>query len=268
METIKRNTSKTDSVILLQNLLKKTGYEIAADGAFGPMTEAAVMDFQKQNKLVVDGIVGQKTWRTLLSEEPENPVELKSRFLSESDLNNVADDLGVELAVIKAVNEVESSGQGFSGDKPKILFEGHVFWRQLKKHGLDPSSLTEGNENILYSRWTREHYFGGEREHERLEKAKKIHENAALESASWGLFQIMGYHWESLGYKSVKAFVKLMQKSEGEHIKAFGRFIIANNLTKYLKNKDWAGFARRYNGPGYKTNKYDEKLARAYNKYK
>lgn len=268
METIRRNTSKSDSVVLLQSLLIKSGYDISADGEFGPMTEAAVMDFQKENKLVVDGIVGQKTWRTLLSEEPENPVELKSRFLSEADLSNVAKDLGVELAVIKAVNEVESSGQGFSGDKPKILFEGHVFWRQLKKHDLDPNTLTEGNENILYSRWTREHYFGGEREHDRLEMAKKIHENAALESASWGLFQIMGYHWENLGYKNVKDFVRLMHKSEGQHIKAFGRFILANNLTKYLKNKDWAGFARRYNGPGYKTNKYDEKLARAYNKYK
>ncbi len=268
METIRINTSKTDSVVLLQSLFIKAGYDIAADGAFGPMTETAVMDFQKKSKLVADGIVGQKTWRTLLSEEPENPAELKSRFLSESDLNSVAKDLGVELAVIKAVNEVESSGQGFSGDKPKILFEGHVFWRQLKKHDLDPNSYVDGNENILYSKWTREHYFGGAREHDRLEKAKKIHENAALESASWGLFQIMGYHWETLGYKSVKEFVRLMNKSEGEHIKAFGRFILANNLAKYLKSRDWANFAKRYNGPGYKTNKYDEKLERAYNKYK
>jgi hypothetical protein len=268
METIRRNSSKTDSVVLLQSLLIKAGHDISADGAFGPMTEAAVKDFQKKNKLVVDGIVGQKTWRTLLSEEPENPVELKSRFLSESDLQTVAKDLGVELAVIKAVNEVESSGQGFLGGKPKILFEGHIFWRRLKEHGLDPKSLVPDNENILYSRWTREHYFGGAREHERLDKAKKIHENAALESASWGLFQIMGYHWETLGYKSVKDFVMLMNKSEGEQLKAFGRFILVNNLTKYLKSRDWANFARRYNGPGYKENKYDEKLERAYNKYK
>lgn len=204
----------------------------------------------------------------MLSEEPEEPAALKSLFLSEKDLLTVAEYLGVELAVIKAVNEVESSGQGFSGNKPKILFEGHVFWRRLEKHGLDPKSLVHGNENILHKKWTREHYFGGAREHERLDKAKKIHENAALESASWGLFQIMGYHWESLGYKSVKDFVKLMNKSEGEHIKAFGRFIVANNLSKYLKSLDWANFARCYNGPGYKENKYDEKLKRAYNKYK
>ncbi|MEM7007772.1 MAG: N-acetylmuramidase family protein [Thermodesulfobacteriota bacterium] len=268
METIRRNTTKSDSVVLLQNLLIKAGYDISADGDFGPITEAAVKDFQKKNKLVVDGIVGQKTWRTLLSEEPEDPLALKSRFLSEKDLQTVAEDLGVELAVVKAVNEVESSGQGFLGDKPKILFEGHILWRQLKKHGLDPKDHVAGNEDVLYSSWTREHYIGGQSEHLRLDKAKKIHENAALESASWGLFQIMGFHWENLGYKSVKDFVRLMNKSEGEHLKAFGRFVVANNLTKYLKNKEWANFARRYNGPGYKTNKYDEKLARAYQKYK
>ncbi len=128
--------------------------------------------------------------------------------------------------------------------------------------------MKKGNENNMYRRWTREQYFGGEKENDKSDGGKKNHENAALESTSWGLFQIMGYHWESLSYKSVKDFVRLMHKSEGEHIKAFGRFILANNLSKYLKSKDWAGFAKRYNGPGYKTNKYDEKLARAYNKYK
>jgi peptidoglycan hydrolase-like protein with peptidoglycan-binding domain len=48
MDTIKRNTSKTDSVVLLQSLLIKAGYDIAADSAFGPMTETAVKDFKKK----------------------------------------------------------------------------------------------------------------------------------------------------------------------------------------------------------------------------
>lgn len=165
------------------------------------------------SRRTIDGIVGQKTWRTPLSLKPESPSLLTSRFLLESDLIVVAQDLGVELAVIKAVNEVEAGGQGFLGDKPKILFEGHVFWRQLKKHGLNPADFKYGNEDILYSRWTRALYLGGAREHERLEKAKKIHNDAALESASWGLFQIMGYHWEDLGYKDVKEIVRLMGKS-------------------------------------------------------
>ncbi len=149
METIKRNTSKTDSVVLLQNLLIKAGYDITADGAFGPLTETAVMDFQKKNELVIDGIVGQKTWRTLLSEEPEDSTLLKSCFLSESDLNTVAKDLGVELAVVKAVYEVESSGRGFSGDKPKILFEGHIFWRQLKNTDSIPMTTKKAMKNFI-----------------------------------------------------------------------------------------------------------------------
>ena len=119
----------------------------------------------------------------MLSEEPEDSTLLKSRFLSESDLKTVAKDLGVELAIVKAVNEVKSSGQGFSADKPKILFEGHIFWRQLKKYDLNPNDYKEGNENILYSSWTRQHYYGGAKEHERLENAIKIHKNAALESS-------------------------------------------------------------------------------------
>lgn len=64
------------------------------------------------------------------------------KFLSEEDLINFANRYGLELAVVKAVNEVESLGKGFliSG-KPKILFEGHVFWKQLKKRDINPREL-------------------------------------------------------------------------------------------------------------------------------
>jgi len=36
-------------------------------GSFGAATEKAVKEFQKQNGLVVDGIVGEKTWGSLLN---------------------------------------------------------------------------------------------------------------------------------------------------------------------------------------------------------
>lgn len=38
----------------------------AADGIFGSATKAAVMEFQKQKRLSIDGIVGKNTWRALL----------------------------------------------------------------------------------------------------------------------------------------------------------------------------------------------------------
>lgn len=49
----------------LQLALNKKGYAIVDDGDFGPLTDAAVRDFQKKNGLAVDGIAGPKTWDKL-----------------------------------------------------------------------------------------------------------------------------------------------------------------------------------------------------------
>ena len=208
-----------------------------------------------------------------LFDEPQtNGHPAPKKELSIDEILKFSQKYGLELATVQAVIEVESGGSGFFTDpdtgrltKPKILFEGHVFWKQLKKHGINPTTLTRSN--ILYPRWDRGNYFGGIREYERLNKAKKIHEQAALESASWGLFQIMGYHWESLAYPSVFKFVKLMETSEFHQLEAFGRFLKVNGLIPALKAKNWALFAKRYNGPLFYKNKYDAKLAKAYKKY-
>lgn len=50
------------SVRIMQRLLVSNGYGIRVDGIFGPLTEAAIKAFQSQRNLLVDGIVGQKTW--------------------------------------------------------------------------------------------------------------------------------------------------------------------------------------------------------------
>lgn len=55
------------SVRELQELLATKDYDIAIDSDFGPATELAVRLFQKNNGLVVDGIVGRKTWALLTS---------------------------------------------------------------------------------------------------------------------------------------------------------------------------------------------------------
>ena len=54
-----------DQVTALQVELNKHGHRLEVDGNFGVLTDAAVQDFQRQNGLVVDGIAGQNTWRTL-----------------------------------------------------------------------------------------------------------------------------------------------------------------------------------------------------------
>lgn len=50
----------------LQQLLASKGFSPgAADGVFGPHTEAEVRAFQSSRHLVVDGVVGRQTWAAL-----------------------------------------------------------------------------------------------------------------------------------------------------------------------------------------------------------
>ncbi|WP_300566927.1 N-acetylmuramidase family protein [Flavobacterium sp.] len=272
MKSIKYN-NKAPEVITLCDMLSKIGYSVTVSESFTLEVDAAVKDFQSKNNLVVDGVVGIKTWSKLF-EKNSQFISHNDKFLSEQDLMEFANNFQLELATVKAVNEVESSGKGFlMSGKPKILFEGHVFWRELEKRGINPSQYLNANTaDVLYHSWTRKYYLGGDAEYNRLDEAIHINSNkefedAANASASWGAFQIMGFHALSLGYSSIDEFVQKMYINEGEHLNAFGRFLNVNNLITHLQNKNWAEFARRYNGEGYRTNKYDEKLANAYRKY-
>lgn len=109
---------------------------------------------------------------------------------------------------------------------------------------------------------------GGTAEHQRLAMARLIDDTAALESASWGAFQIMCFHWKRLGYASVQAFVAAMTAGESQQLDAFTRSIESDPaLHKALKARKWAEFARLYNGPDYLRNLYDTKLQRAYERH-
>jgi zinc D-Ala-D-Ala carboxypeptidase len=55
-----------ERVVTIQYLLGQRGYRLAVDGLFGPATQAAVMSFQRRNKVVVSGVVGNITWPKLV----------------------------------------------------------------------------------------------------------------------------------------------------------------------------------------------------------
>lgn len=181
--------------------------------------------------------------------------------LTLQDYKEAAKQLNCEVAVIRAVAEVESLGDGFLPDgRPVILFERHRFHKlsggKWSKTNPDISSSTPGG----YGK-------SGVHQHDRLAKASALNREYALMSASWGKFQIMGDNWKSLGYKSLQEFINAMYHSEQKQLDAFIRFVKANKLDDELRNKQWASFARQYNGPNYAINKYDIKLAAAYKKY-
>lgn len=189
-------------------------------------------------------------------------------MISEKIFADTAAALGIETAAIKAVAEVESGGNGFlQSGHPKILFEPHVFWLELKKHGIDPAKIT-GAADILYPVWGSKPYGKNSDQPNRLERAIQINKDAALKSASWGKFQIMGYNHELAGFATVDAFVAAMHIDEDQHLVAFANFIRNRGLVKYLNPFDPEKFALGYNGKGYKKNEYDTKLAAAYQKFK
>ena len=65
-----RNGDRGNFVYLLQFILNQYGYNLSVDGIFGSRTLNAVRDFQQNNSLNVDGLVGPNTWRTLLTLPP------------------------------------------------------------------------------------------------------------------------------------------------------------------------------------------------------
>lgn len=266
MQTIRLNSSGKD-VEQLQRLLCKWGYKVNGTGMFDAETDVVVRKFQKAGRLDADGIVGKRTWDLLFDEDARALAGIR---LNDTDFSNAAGLLGVETAAVRAVLEVETGNKGgfLAPGKPAILFEGHIFWNQLSKRGIDPAKLQKGNEDILYPKWTKTHYKGGIGEYARLEQARAIHCEAADSSASWGLAQIMGFNYSVCGCKDVDEFVRLMSENEGRQLELFVRFIKGNKWDKYLQNLDWKEFARHYNGPAYGQNQYDTKLAAAYEKYK
>lgn len=166
-------------------------------------------------------------------------------MFAESDYAAAALRLGVDVPAIKAVAEVESNRETHWPDgRPPILFEAHWFGK------LTGYRFNASNPGVSSMAWNRALYRGGPAEYARLAEAKALDEDAALQSASWGAFQIMGFNARAIGYPTVQAFVEAMQTASGQ-LDAFVRFIESNPPIHHaLRHHDWDDFAARFNGPG------------------
>lgn len=194
---------------------------------------------------------------------------MKKRLTNE-DFQWAAKEIGCSIAAIRAVDEVESRGEGFNKDgSPKILFEGHKF------HKYTEGKFTgiEEYKDISYPRWTRKWYATGanseirqQKEYLRFERAANLDEAAAIKSTSWGRYQIMGFNYKLVGFDDIFTFYYTMGDNELEHLISFVEYIFSTNLQKSLINEDWETFARLYNGSG-QVGIYAPKMERAFKKY-
>jgi N-acetylmuramidase/Papain family cysteine protease len=188
-----------------------------------------------------------------------------NRSITPDAWKSLSQSLMVEEAALRAVAAVESSGSGFlapPSELPKVLFEGHAF------HRLTQGQFDEVEPTLSFPKWTREHYSGtAAGEWKRLERAKGLDRSAALQSASWGMFQIMGFNYSLCGFSNVDAFVVTQCSGADGQLESFARFIARDVFLFALRKHDWARFASLYNGPAFAKNQYDRKLAEAYDAF-
>ncbi|MEF2550311.1 N-acetylmuramidase domain-containing protein [Aurantimonas sp. A2-1-M11] len=176
----------------------------------------------------------------------------------------VSETGGIDAAVLLAVALVETNAVAFAhfADRrePLIRFEGHYFDRLLapaarsraRAAGLaDPRAGRVRNPSAQSARW------------QLFEAAAAIDRTAACASVSWGLCQVMDAHWKALGYGGAADLAAAARASAEGQFEIAARFLATGRLADRLVAGDVAGFARGYNGPAYRRNRYDEKIAEA-----
>lgn len=214
----------------LQARLKALGYYTGeVDGIFGRLSQAAVME------AMTDG--------------PDTK-------LTDADYAASAKRLQCPIAHIRAVDAVESAGDGFFDDRPVILFEPHRFSKATKRR------FDDSHPDVSYPKWDRSKYpRSQEGRYAQLVKAVSLDVDAGFASASYGRFQILGENYRACGFRNPFEFANAMAYDEASQLRAFESFIAASGLLPALRKGDWRAFARAYNGPAFAQNKYDVRLA-------
>lgn len=167
-----------------------------------------------------------------------------SKTLTNADLYRAANALNCDVALIRAVDSVESAGSGFTRAGGLVLrFESAWFKRYTGQ-----TVVGSGREAYL--------------------NAERINARAAKLSTSWGRYQIMGFNHQICGYATVEAMVTAFETGEGKHLDGFVAFVKAKKIDDDLRSKSWRGFAYTYNGAGYEKGGYHTKLEKAYERFK
>jgi hypothetical protein len=179
--------------------------------------------------------------------------------LSSNGLNAVASTVGVQTPEIWTVLAVETSGCGYLPDRrPQILFERHIFHR-LTNGQYDDGNISDPSPGGYGA--------SGAHQYDRLAIAVSKDRNAALQSASWGIGQVMGMNHALAGFRGVEDMVTAMSASEDQQLAAVAKFLVGRKLDRALQAHDWESFALGYNGENYKAKQYDTKLATEFQKY-
>lgn len=191
--------------------------------------------------------------------------------LTDEDFREVAEELGVEVAAVKAVVEIEAGAkhEGFwANGKPIINFDLSMFRKFAARNKINLSRYQRSHA-VVFAKPNRARYGSYQAAQQaRLDAARTIDDKTAIEGTFWGMFQLGGFNWKVCGTSSPDEFVRLMSRSERDQLELFAEFIRETGMLPLLKAKNWSAFARRFNGPTYARRGYHTRLARAYAKHK
>ncbi|HVT07750.1 MAG TPA: N-acetylmuramidase family protein [Polyangia bacterium] len=257
---------------VLLNLANKSGIPpLPVDGKWSPQMLEALRTFEikymRRSTVSLSLEPGSTTIRALIvAAIPKARIAThlpsgKASAISDRDYEDAAQSIGCEAAAVRAVAAVESAGRGFlPSGRPKILFESHVF-SKITGHVYDPlfPDISTRHQNAAL-------YKGGEHEYPRLMKAMLLNRTAALKSASWGKFQIIGNFCKEADSPDIESFVSAMCQSERAQLDAFCAFVRSKKLVGAMKSHDWATFARGYNGPEFWKKHYDRRIKEEFEK--
>ena len=194
-------------------------------------------------------------------------------------LESLSEEKRIDTACSVAVLCVESSGRGFDRNNDGrmiVRFENHKFWKYWGKTDpsrfrdhftYDPGKVWTGHKwrSERSGEWQKFH--GSQvREWEVLNFARSIDDTAALLSISMGAPQIMGFHYERLGYRTVQEMFDEFAADIGAQITGFFDFM-STAMVQRLRRQDFTGFAALYNGSGQKE-KYGNWIKSHFDAYK
>jgi hypothetical protein len=207
----------------------------------------------------------QKISRLMLMRQPDRPAP------TEQDWINCAAALKCPPANLLAVKAVESGGSAFNSDGRLVLaYEDHIFGR-LTKHRFaktHPHLTRRGFKHVrdVAPSDPHPHKLSQEDRWMLLAEACELDFDAAIQSCSYGMWQIMGFNYGLLNFNSPMHMIEIMYDGYEGQWECFLRFCRAKGCLDALRKGDWATFERLYNGGGQKG-AYAKRLAHYQSQY-
>lgn len=202
------------------------------------------------------------------------------------DFDRIAMRLGIEAAALHAIAAAEVGSLAPPPNAaPVIRFEVHSILRMVEKNA--PGNFAALAEVIQLrdapqpwhadahwyksdpdDDWQRVHSGSQGDEHAAMINAGQIDPDSALKCTSWGVGQLMGWHYGDLGYERVQEMVSDAYLGEAEQFNQWRKFFENHKdgaLLPLMRKKNWRGFAKIYNGPG-QVDYYGKALQKHYNR--